>query len=231
MHRPWFSPDEYMQLYKATRAARRKRIAALPVERGAGARLRAVHGQHRPSSGRGQELAAPRRDRGAGPGHGPAHPRDRGARQARRRLLQEHAGRRLPVSALAEAREACQRRPARSRAIRSPPIPSSRAITSSCSTACCAARTSSSIATATSAPPTAFATPTSACGSIEGADIYALAKNCRTSVEMIQKFYAAHIKDLLDASAINIRRRRLRQASKEGSSLKEPPELRAGPDT
>ncbi|MCZ7656254.1 MAG: hypothetical protein M5R42_21320 [Rhodocyclaceae bacterium] len=43
---------------------------------------------------------------------------------------------------------------------------------------------------------------------IEGADIYALAKNCRTSVEMIQKFYAAHIKDLLDASAINIRRRR-----------------------
>lgn len=39
---------------------------------------------------------------------------------------------------------------------------------------------------------------------IEGADIYALAKNCRTSVEMIQKFYAAHIKDLLDASAINV---------------------------
>lgn len=41
---------------------------------------------------------------------------------------------------------------------------------------------------------------------MEGADIYALAKNCRTSVEMIQKFYAAHIKDLLDASAINVRR-------------------------
>jgi hypothetical protein len=37
---------------------------------------------------------------------------------------------------------------------------------------------------------------------INGADIYVLAKNCRTSVEMIQKFYAAHIKDLLDASAI-----------------------------
>jgi hypothetical protein len=37
---------------------------------------------------------------------------------------------------------------------------------------------------------------------IEGADIYALAKNCRASVEMNQKFYAAHIKDLLDASAI-----------------------------
>jgi len=43
---------------------------------------------------------------------------------------------------------------------------------------------------------------------MEGADIYALAKNCRTSVEMIQKFYAAHIKDLLDASQINVRRTR-----------------------
>lgn len=41
---------------------------------------------------------------------------------------------------------------------------------------------------------------------MEGADIYQLAKNCRTSVEMIQKHYAAHIKNLLDASAINVRR-------------------------
>ena len=48
---------------------------------------------------------------------------------------------------------------------------------------------------------------------IEGADIYALAKNCRTSVEMIQKFYAAHIKDLLDASAINVMRKRRRPRS------------------
>jgi hypothetical protein len=49
---------------------------------------------------------------------------------------------------------------------------------------------------------------------------------------MIQKFYAAHIKDLLDASAINIRRRRLRHARKESPGLKEPPpELHAGPDT
>jgi hypothetical protein len=45
---------------------------------------------------------------------------------------------------------------------------------------------------------------------IEGADIYALAKNCRTSVEMIQKFYAAHIKDMLDASSINVRKPRKR---------------------
>ena len=54
---------------------------------------------------------------------------------------------------------------------------------------------------------------------IEGADIYALAKNCRTSVEMIQKFYAAHIKDLLDASAINIRRGRFgRRARRDRAS-------------
>jgi hypothetical protein len=41
---------------------------------------------------------------------------------------------------------------------------------------------------------------------MEGADIYQIAKNCRTSVEMIEKFYAAHIKDTLDAAAINVRR-------------------------
>lgn len=41
---------------------------------------------------------------------------------------------------------------------------------------------------------------------MEGADIYQIAKNCRTSVEMIEKFYAAHIKNRLDASAINVRR-------------------------
>ncbi len=41
---------------------------------------------------------------------------------------------------------------------------------------------------------------------MEGADIYQIAKNCRTSVEMIEKFYAAHIKNALDAAAINVRR-------------------------
>ena len=41
---------------------------------------------------------------------------------------------------------------------------------------------------------------------MEGADVYAIAKNCRTSVEMIEKFYAAHIKTTLDASAINARK-------------------------
>lgn len=43
---------------------------------------------------------------------------------------------------------------------------------------------------------------------MEGADIYQVAKNCRTSVEMIEKYYAAHLKDVLDASAINVRRPR-----------------------
>jgi hypothetical protein len=33
-----------------------------------------------------------------------------------------------------------------------------------------------------------------------------VAKNCRTSVEMIEKYYASHIKNMLDASAINVRR-------------------------
>jgi hypothetical protein len=38
---------------------------------------------------------------------------------------------------------------------------------------------------------------------LEGADIYQVAKNCRTSVEMIEKFYASHIKTRLDAAALN----------------------------
>jgi integrase len=41
---------------------------------------------------------------------------------------------------------------------------------------------------------------------MEGADIYQLAKNCRTSVEMIQKYYAAHLASSIDAAAINVRK-------------------------
>jgi len=41
---------------------------------------------------------------------------------------------------------------------------------------------------------------------MDGADIYQVAKNCRTSVEMIEKFYAAHLKNTLNAAAINVRR-------------------------
>src|SRR5277367_3685722 len=43
---------------------------------------------------------------------------------------------------------------------------------------------------------------------MEGADIYQIAKNCRTSVEMIEKYYASHLKNSLDASAINIMRKK-----------------------
>lgn len=41
---------------------------------------------------------------------------------------------------------------------------------------------------------------------LEGADIYQIAKNCRTSVEMIEKYYAVHLKNTLNAAAINVRR-------------------------
>lgn len=43
---------------------------------------------------------------------------------------------------------------------------------------------------------------------LEGADIYQVAKNCRTSVEMIEKHYAAHLKDMIDTSLVNVRRER-----------------------
>lgn len=46
---------------------------------------------------------------------------------------------------------------------------------------------------------------------MEGADIYQIAKNCRTSVEMIEKYYAVHLKTTLDAAAINVRRQRPQQ--------------------
>jgi len=53
---------------------------------------------------------------------------------------------------------------------------------------------------------------------MEGADIYQIAKNCRTSVEMIEKYYASHIKTNLDAAAINVRRSR-HTGNTSGSSV------------
>lgn len=50
---------------------------------------------------------------------------------------------------------------------------------------------------------------------MEGADIYQIAKNCRTSVEMIEKHYAVHLKTTLDASAINVRKSKLRKMQTE----------------
>jgi integrase len=58
---------------------------------------------------------------------------------------------------------------------------------------------------------------------MEGADIYQIAKNCRTSVEMIEKFYAAHLKNTIDASAVNVRRKAANAApSKRGANAKRP---------
>lgn len=42
---------------------------------------------------------------------------------------------------------------------------------------------------------------------MEGADIYQIAKNCRTSVEMIEKYYASHISTSISAAAVNVRRK------------------------
>lgn len=53
---------------------------------------------------------------------------------------------------------------------------------------------------------------------MEGADIYQIAKNCRTSVEMIETYYASHIKNTLDAAAINVRK----SQKKAGRPVKRP---------
>jgi len=54
---------------------------------------------------------------------------------------------------------------------------------------------------------------------MEGADIYQIAKNCRTSVEMIETYYASHIKNTLDASAINVMK------PKKGKKGRKPPKV------
>ena len=48
---------------------------------------------------------------------------------------------------------------------------------------------------------------------MEGGDIYQIAKNCRTSVEMIEKFYASHIAGTIDAAAVNVRKAAARPAA------------------
>jgi hypothetical protein len=52
---------------------------------------------------------------------------------------------------------------------------------------------------------------------LEGADVYQIAKNCRTSIEMIEKYYAVHLKNTLDAAAINVRKSRVGKARKNRS--------------
>lgn len=55
---------------------------------------------------------------------------------------------------------------------------------------------------------------------LEGADIYQVAKNCRTSVEMIEKFYGRHLKNNIDASAVNVRRAKPSKAAARKKSAK-----------
>jgi integrase len=56
---------------------------------------------------------------------------------------------------------------------------------------------------------------------MEGADVDQIAKNCRTSVERIERYYASHIKTRLDAAAINIMREKkvAKKVAKETRSL------------
>lgn len=61
---------------------------------------------------------------------------------------------------------------------------------------------------------------------LEGADIYQVAKNCRTSVEMIEKHYAAHLKDMIDTSLVNVRKGRLSSRNNKPVAI---PEIQ--PDT
>jgi len=57
---------------------------------------------------------------------------------------------------------------------------------------------------------------------LEGADIYQVAKNCRTSVEMIEKHYAAHLKDMIDTSLVNVRRPKPSKKSKPQTQTADP---------
>ena len=64
---------------------------------------------------------------------------------------------------------------------------------------------------------------------MEGADIYQIAKNCRTSVEMIETYYASHIKNTLDASAINVRKAPRKARSAQGAGERQGAQRRTPP--
>ena len=55
---------------------------------------------------------------------------------------------------------------------------------------------------------------------MEGADVYQIAKNCRTSVEMIDKYYASHIKTSLDEADINIRKSKKPTSNQKAKKVK-----------
>lgn len=49
---------------------------------------------------------------------------------------------------------------------------------------------------------------------MEGADIYQVAKNCRTSVEMIEKYYAKHLVNTIDTAAVNVRKSKAKRPAR-----------------
>ncbi len=64
---------------------------------------------------------------------------------------------------------------------------------------------------------------------MEGANIHQIANNCRTSVQMIEEHYASHIKDRLDAAAINVQRpKAARRKAKTGQ--RQPAKSQARPE-
>ena len=58
---------------------------------------------------------------------------------------------------------------------------------------------------------------------MEGADIYQIAKNCRTSVEMIEKYYAVHLRNSIDTAAVNVMRKRPDRSSEKKTKKKSKP--------
>jgi hypothetical protein len=53
---------------------------------------------------------------------------------------------------------------------------------------------------------------------VTGADICQIAKNCRASVEMIEKYYASHPKNVLDTAAIDCRRKKAKKKEPAGGA-------------
>jgi integrase len=61
---------------------------------------------------------------------------------------------------------------------------------------------------------------------LDGANAYELAKNCRTSVEMIQDHYAVHLKNYIDASLVNVRKKKKTPKNSKGDTEEAKPKRR-----
>ena len=234
-HRAWFSPAEYKHLYEATR----RRVENPPKPRW----RRSCEQLHdyvlfmantRPQAGRSRTAGIPRRRNRRGRGDRRTHLGDRGARQTRRRLLQEHARSRHPLRALAKpSAPPAQRRGPRRRAtadekgfVRPQPTDSLFDRTHRELFKTVLEEEGMTVDRDGNRRTSYSLRHTYICLRLmEGADIYQIAKNCRTSVEMIEKYYAAHLKNTLDASRINVRKEKVapkRKAAARGDSSSPP---------